>query len=109
MAFTNPYAAQRSVLAVGAIGAVVAHETLFGLLGAVRDARNARAEAHAYAAWDNALGEARHSAEQMGALAKAAVTAALDAQDEADALRAEVARLRRAVDQRDGVIRALAA
>ncbi|WP_279482220.1 hypothetical protein [Aureimonas sp. SK2] len=109
MAFTNPSAVQSSALAFGAMGAFVAHQTLFGLLEAVRDARNARAEAHAYHAWDSALGEARHSAAQMGNLAKAAVEAALDAQDEADALRAEVARLRRAVDQRDDVIRSLAA
>lgn len=109
MAFTNPYAAQRSVLAVSAIGAVVAHETMFGLLNAIRFSRVARQEAQAYAAWDDALGEARHNASQMGNLAKAAVSAALDAQDEAEALRAEVARLRRAVDQRDAVIRSLAA
>lgn len=109
MAFTNPHAVQSSAFAFGAMTAFVAHDAIFGLLGAIRDARTQRAEAHAYAAWDSALGDARHSAAQMGDLAKAAVTAALDAQDEADALRAEVARLRRAVDQRDNVIRSLAA
>lgn len=108
LAFTNPYAAQRSVLAFGAMGAVAANETLLGLLFAVRDARAARHEAHAYAAWEAALGDARRDAVKMGDIAKAAIVAALDAQDEAEALRVEVAQLRRAVAQREACIRALA-
>ena len=109
MAFTNPHQVQGSLLATGALTAVVMHQTMFGLIDAIRAGRVARQEAQAYAAWNAALGDARHDAKQMGNLAKAAVSAALDAQDEADALRAEVARLRRAVDQRDSVIRSLAA
>ncbi|MEF2550925.1 hypothetical protein VQ042_06030 [Aurantimonas sp. A2-1-M11] len=108
MAFTNPYAVQRGALATGAIAAVVMHETIFGLIDAVRAGRIAREEAAAHDAWDYALSAARHDAGQMSALAKAAVEAALDAQDEAAELRAEVGRLRRAVDQRDAVIRSLA-
>ena len=53
--------------------------------------------------------EERKAVGQANNELKAAVTAALDAQDEADALRAEVERLRRAVDQRDAVIRSIAA
>ena len=36
MAFTNPHAVQRGALATGAIAAVVMHETIFGLIDAVR-------------------------------------------------------------------------
>lgn len=107
MAFTNPHAVQRGALATGAIAAVVMHETIFGLIDAVRADRIAREEAAAHGAWDLALSSARHDVEQMSALAKSAVEAALDAQDEAAEHRAEVARLRRAVDQRDAVIRSL--
>ena len=107
MAFTNPYAVQRGALAIGAIAAVVMHETIFGLLDAIRAGRIAREEEAAYGAWDHALSSARHDAGQMSALAKASIEAALDAQDEAAELRAEIARLRRAVDQRDAVIRSL--
>lgn len=109
MAFTNPHQVQGSAMATTAIAGVVMHNVMMGMIDSIRAARIAREEAHAFHAWDSALGEARHSAAQMSDLAKAAVTMALDAQDEADALRAEVARLRRAVDQRDSVIRSLAA
>ncbi|BDA85499.1 hypothetical protein Sa4125_30410 [Aureimonas sp. SA4125] len=108
MAFTNPNQVNGSLLATGAITAIVGHNLTMGLLDGMRAARAQRADNAAMAAWDHALGEARHSAGQMTNLAKAAVGAALDAQDEAEALRAEVARLRRAVDQRDNVIRSLA-
>lgn len=107
MAFTNPYAVQRGALASGAIAAVVVHQTIFGLIDAIRAGRIAREEEAAHSAWDHALAAARHDAGQMSALAKAAVESALDAQDEAAELRAEVARLRRAVDQRDAVIRSI--
>lgn len=108
MAFTNPHAVQSGLLTTGAITAVVGHNLMMGLIDGLRAARAGREDAHAYAAWDHALGEARHSAAQMTTIAKAAVTAALDAQDEADALRLEVAQLRRAVAQREACIRALA-
>jgi len=107
MAFTNPHAVQGGALATGAIAAVVMHQTIFGLIYAIRAGRIAREEEAAHGAWDHALSSARHDAGQMSTLAKAAVTMALDAQDEAAELRAEIARLRRAVDQRDAVIRSL--
>lgn len=107
--FTSPAQVQAGVMATGAITAVVTHNLMLGLVDGIRAARVARQEAHAFAAWDAALGDARRDAAQMGNLAKAAVEAVLDAQDEAEALRAEVARLRRSVDQREAVIRALAA
>ena len=107
MAFTNPHAVQSSLIGTGAITGIVIHEMTMGLINGMRTARAQRADAHAMAAWDHALGEARHSTSQMTSLAKAAIGAALDAQDEAEALRAEVAQLRRAVAQRDAVIRAI--
>ncbi len=108
MAFTNPSAVQSSLLSTGAITGLVLHNMTMGLIDGLRAARADREDAHAYAAWDHALGTARHSAAQMTTIAKAAVVAAMDAQDEADALRLEVAQLRHAVAQREACIRALA-
>lgn len=108
MAFTNPSRVQGSLLTTGALTAIVGHQMIFGLLDDLRAVRTQRADNAAMAAWDHALGSALHSARTMSELAKNAVSAALDAQDEAEALRVEVAQLRRAVAQRDSAIRALA-
>ncbi len=109
MAFTNPARVQGGVICAGAVTAIVGHQVMMGMIQSIRDGRAAKNDAVAMQAWDRALSGARNDARKLGDLAKVAVVAALDAQDEVNALRAEVARLRRSVDQRDGVIRALAA
>lgn len=107
MAFTNPSRVQSGAIGVGAITGIVAHGMMMSMLDGMRAARATREDDQAMAAWDHALSSARHDARSMAALAKTAVTAALDAQHEAEDLRIEVAQLRRAVAQRDAAIRSL--
>ena len=94
-------------MSAGAVAAV-GNTMLVGALQAVVAHRAAQADAAALDAWDRELRRARGDAAALGDLAKQAVTAMLDAEDEAAALQAEVAALRRAVAERDTAIRALA-
>ena len=93
-------------MSAAAIASVGQGLILGGLQAAVAH-RAAQADAAALDAWDHELRRARGDAAALGDLAKQAVTAMLDAEDEAAALRAEVAALRRAVAERDTAIRAL--
>ncbi|MFC3693193.1 hypothetical protein ACFOWB_13300 [Chenggangzhangella methanolivorans] len=107
VAFTNPSKVSGQAIGLGAVTGMVLGQGMASAVQNIVAQANDRLSKQAYGAWQSELDAARGSAVHLADIAERTIAAYGKALNRNDDLEAEVARLRRAVAQRDAALGAL--
>jgi uncharacterized membrane protein len=107
VSFTNPSKVSGQAISLGAATGAILGQGMASMVQGLAAQANDRLARQAYGAWQSELDAARGSAVQVADIAEKVIVAYGSALNRNDDLEAEVARLRRAVAQRDAALGAL--